>query len=143
MALITNIIRGTTGSGAAGFDSNGVLWQTADLDSASAVIGGTGWYRPDGQDRAFQNVKSERLVDINYTNDTGREIYINVMASSSGATSRLQLWVAGRPKFGATSGDGVGSSTACYSSVASIIPVGATYRVTSLIGEILSWEEYR
>ena len=142
----SKIIRGLAGDGAAGFDNNGVLWQTADITTASDNVGGNGWYRPDGQDRVWTNCYSSREAGVTYTNDTGRDIEVHVFVfPPSSAAWQGQLNAGGTalstvrrqaPTYG-----GIAGNSDIYT-LSGTVKNGETYYVDGK-SKINDWMEYR
>ena len=136
----SKIIRGLAGDGAAGFDNNGVLWQTADITTASDNVGGNGWYRPDGQDRVWQDVTASRAVGVTYTNDTGREIYFSVTSTVGADKHNVSLYIDGTALSRCLAASG-GELASTFTWLA--VPNGSTYKAGIYNNSLFSWMEYR
>lgn len=109
------------------------------------------WIRKDlygvGVGQTVQDVKSQRQAGEIYTNDTGKPIFIIVICETNTQGGSYEMWleiggvVVQKVYGGATSG------LTSKASVCSIIPAGATYKITTYnnIGRtvITGWAELR
>jgi hypothetical protein len=104
-------------------------------DLATAIL-------PLGVGQSWVQYSGIRAAATDYVNDTGRPIEVVVSCQSGSFGLTLRMTVGGVHRYGSTCGVGETAS------VASVIPAGATYRVTDFtgtgtVGTILSWAELR
>ena len=125
------------GGGAAAFDENGALFVTTDLTSASATVGGSGWYRPDGNDRTYKDLTSSRIVGVTYTNDSLTEKLVFLTADMERIASK-SFFVNGSRigEFGSGNDTDPSEITQCF-----LVPRGATYFIESGM-RVTRWVEY-
>ena len=86
-----------------------------------------------GVNQTWQNVTSQRALDTDYVNDTGRSIQISIRDSSDAGYLAIRI-------------DGLAITSTPYTSagsVACIIPAGSTYSVSDNGGALLYWFELR
>ena len=125
------------GGGAAAFDASGVLFVTTDLTNASSTVGGSGWYRPDGNDRTYKNVTSSRVAGVTYTNDSVTEKFVLITADMENVVSKA-FFVDGLVigKFGAGNDPDASEITQGF-----FAQSGVTYAVEGGM-KVTRWVEY-
>lgn len=97
-----------------------------------------------GGTQTLQTLTGSRTLLTNYTNATGRAIYITVRAITDGgsaAANRIGIQINGGAEYygAGTPGGGAGYPL----SASGIIPIGATYRANINNASLLDWSELR
>ena len=88
-----------------------------------------------GYGQTWQDVTGGRVAATNYTNTTGKPIYMSVYINDGGSASTITV---GGIVVATTDASGSGS----FLSMAAIVPPGAVYSVTAAAG-IFAWRELR
>ena len=109
--------------------AQGKVLQDTKLNTTSAFGIGQTW----------QDVKSSRAVDTNYTNATGKAIVVNVSAGGYGAVSTITATVGGVSFV--IAGDATPYNTVPVGNVT--IPAGATYKISATAAAVTTWYELR
>lgn len=91
-----------------------------------------------GIGQTWQNVKSSRAVDTNYTNATGKAIVVNVSVRGDGVSPTITATVGGVPFV--IAGDATAYNIVPVGNV--IVPAGATYKI-SATAAVTTWYELR
>ena len=91
-----------------------------------------------GIGQTWQNVKSSRAVDTNYTNATGKAIVVNVSVGGDGVSPTITATVGGVPFV--IAGDATPYNIVPVGNV--IVPAGATYKI-SATAAVTTWYELR
>lgn len=109
---------------------------------ASDGDGSMSWSSPEsgiGYNQTWQNVTGSRSLGSTYTNSTGKPIAVSAYVDNLNAGTNIRINVNGVIIDGSISGQNNFPST-----VFGIIPVGATYSITSIGGgNLLRWVELR
>jgi hypothetical protein len=109
---------------------------------STAVTNATNGLNTIGYSQTWTDVSGSRALNTTYTNSTGKAISVNVYASAASVSSTtISATVGGAGPFiiafNTNSGGGVG---ACGNV---IVPIGATYNITSNNGSLSQWWELR
>jgi hypothetical protein len=90
-----------------------------------------------GVDQTWQNVAASRAVNTNYTNTTGRPIFVSVrMTQSSSGTASLIV-------DGVSIAGGATPNTPGNQTFGGIVPNGSVYQVTATSNTVSTWAELR
>lgn len=101
-----------------------------------------------GVNQTWQDVKSQRQAGEIYTNNTDKPIFISVVCQASSQSATYEMWLDVNDIMVQRIYSGIISGSTPVGSVCSVIPVGATYKITTKIvrggnPEIMSWAELR
>ena len=90
------------------------------------------------QTQTWHDVSGSRAFNTTYTNSNGRAIAVSLSISyAAGANAQLKVG-------SLVIGEGASGSGSAYFQLSAIVPVGATYTVTTSGGSpaIINWAEY-
>jgi len=91
-----------------------------------------------GMGQTYQDVTGSRVLNVTYTNTTGKPIWVSLYGTSAAATNNISVEIDGVPNCSRT------TSPASYSnSVQAIIPNGSTYKATVVNSSVTIWIELR
>ncbi len=128
-----------SGGGATVVDgSSGLTWMTQDVASASATVGGSGWWRPDWGSVTWQDVTGSRASGVTYTNTNDYPIVVK--ASNTGTAGGNINAVVGGVNVEAV-GPFAGQSGRL--STTFIVPPGGAYRIDFVTSPLQIWTELR
>lgn len=94
-----------------------------------------------GIGQTWTNVKASRASNINYTNTTGKPIFVSVTGSSN--TTMLEIYFYINDVLNWASKDDLGTGTIIKNGAGFIVPNGSTYRFYVYYGIIENWMELR
>jgi hypothetical protein len=113
-----------------------------DGENNKVIAGGTN-IASIGIEQTWQDMTSQRVLDTDYTNDTGRPIQVSIVVQVSNIQERYYMHVDGIriAIFGSSSTNDVKG----FYTFSEIIPAGSVYHVEGVGGGsvILTWSELR
>ena len=119
-----------TSSDAQGNDDKLLAWSPQKIRQLSQTVS-------IGYNQVWQDVKSIRSVGVNYTNNTGKPIQVNIYAKGE-PTHNIDMYV-NNIRVALTNAVGDGRAAG----VSLIIPVGSFYRLQNVSGADYYWLELR